>query len=389
MNKSRRAVFPLLLTGLLAITTNGPGQETTARSNRRNIGLVFEKLRAGKSVTVAWLGTSVTAGAGASDPARTSWRAQVMNWLREQYPGATLTEINAGVPGTGVAYGAMRLRRDVIGFKPDLVFIEFASADQDAPDRTIRESLEGIVRQIWLQPQAPEIALLYFPRGDNRTHRNLYETVGEYYRLPAVDLGIAAAQHIEKEEITPEKFWKDVMHPYDAGQRAYAQAIIRFLESQAPQRPSLLMRQLPVFLEQEALTYGEIKPFAEFKFSRDWKMETSSDPLLPGKLLAGSHPGREFECIFDGSAVGISFRAAPDGGVIECLIDDKPAPAPLGRVDCYAKSAQLKTAIIVSGLENREHTLKIRISADKNPASSGHHIRLGTLLSGGQRPERL
>jgi hypothetical protein len=51
---------------------------------RRNIGAFFEKCRAGKPVTVAYLGGSIMAGAGASDPNKTSYRAIVTDWLRQE-----------------------------------------------------------------------------------------------------------------------------------------------------------------------------------------------------------------------------------------------------------------------------------------------------------------
>src|SRR5438128_9003460 len=99
---------------------------STGEQTRRNIGVFFDKLRAGKPVTVAYLGGSITSGAGASDLAKTSYRALVTQWLRNRYPPARINEINAAVGGTGSIYGSLRVRRDVIAYKPDLVFIEFA-----------------------------------------------------------------------------------------------------------------------------------------------------------------------------------------------------------------------------------------------------------------------
>ena len=74
--------------------------------------------------------------------------------------------------------------------------------------------------------------------------------------------------------------------------------------------------------------------------------------------------------------------------MIECLIDGKPAPAPLGKVDGYSSSPQL-SARIISGLAPGEHRLTVRVLGEKNVKSSGNHVRLGYLIVGGQRPERL
>ncbi|HZS09740.1 MAG TPA: SGNH/GDSL hydrolase family protein [Blastocatellia bacterium] len=385
---SRIALSAFLIPLVLAHSSAGQ-QRTQQPPPRRNIGLFFDKLRAGKAVSVAYLGGSITAGAGASDPARTSYRALVTGWLREQYPQAAITEVNAAVGGTGSAYGAMRVRRDVIAQKPDLVFIEFAVNDWNETEKTVRESLEGIIRQLLLHPQPPEIVLIYATRANREARVEWHEAVAEYYSLPSINLEPSTSRLIEKEELSPEAFWKDGVHPVDLGHKHYADVIIRFLEAQSKMKPSLLPRSLPMFLEQDALTYGEIRPFAEFISGPHWKSEAVSNPVLPSKLLSSDKPGAEFETTFEGSAVGIVYRMGPDCGVIECLIDGKPAPAPLGKVDCYHTSHHVATRIITSGLDSGLHKLTVRITGEKNPKSGGHHVRLAHLLVGGQRPERL
>jgi sialidase-1 len=365
------------------------GSPETQSAPRRNIASFFDKLRAGKAVTVAYLGGSITAGSGASDPARSSWRALTTQWLRERFPQSTINEINAAVGGTGSAYGAMRVRRDVIAHKPDLVFIEFAINDWNETEKSVRESLEGVIRQLLLQPQPPEIVMIYATRASQNTRIAWHEAVADYYHLPAINLEPGTQKFIEREEITPETFWKDGVHPLDPGHKCYAGIITAFLAEQEKLKASMTTVPLPAFLEQDALTYGEIKPFAEFKPGANWRTETSGDGRLPAKLLISDKPGAEFETTFEGSAVGIMYKAGPDGGIIECLIDGKPAPAPLNRIDTYHKSPHIQTRIITSGLDSSLHKLTIKVISEKNPKSSGHHIRLGSLLVGGQRPERL
>ena len=95
------------------------------------------------------------------------------------------------------------------------------------------------------------------------------------------------------------------------------------------------------------------------------------------------------ELYFEGSVLGLSYRVGPDGGMFECLIDGKPAPAPLNKLDCYDATSHIQTRLIPGGLGMNEHKLTIRVLSEKNPKSSGNAIRLGSLLVGGQRPERL
>src|SRR5262249_10659417 len=74
---------------------------------RRNVGAFFEKLRAGAPVTIAYMGGPVTAGAGASVPEKTSFRALVTEWLRKHYPKSEITELNAAINNTGVSGGSL------------------------------------------------------------------------------------------------------------------------------------------------------------------------------------------------------------------------------------------------------------------------------------------
>src|SRR5947208_2141918 len=62
-----------------------PSQQITTSTPkpRRNIGRFFDKLRAGRPVTVAYIGGAVTSGLGASNSEKTSCRALVTAWLRQ------------------------------------------------------------------------------------------------------------------------------------------------------------------------------------------------------------------------------------------------------------------------------------------------------------------
>ncbi|MEK7831474.1 MAG: hypothetical protein AAB401_10345, partial [Acidobacteriota bacterium] len=59
---------------------------TSAASSRRNIARVFDKLRRGGAVTVAYIGGSITLGTGAGNPEKSSYRALVSGWLRPRFP---------------------------------------------------------------------------------------------------------------------------------------------------------------------------------------------------------------------------------------------------------------------------------------------------------------
>lgn len=360
---------------------------STGQATRRNIGAFFDKLRAGKPVTVAYFGGSITAGAGASDANKTSYRALVTNWLRRQYPQAQITELNAGASGTGSAYASIRARRDVITNKPDLVFFELTPSDANHSEDAVKRSLEGVIRQFLNGPQPPEIVMLY-PATPTRDARiEWHETIAQYYGIPAINL-----QDLMQTASGPAAksvFGKDGICPLDEGHKLYAGFITAFLAEQAKLKPSPLAKVFPPALVSDEMTYGEMKPFAEVKHGVEWRTEPINDRALPAALLISDKAGAQLEITFEGTAVGFSYRLGPDGGMLECLIDGKPAPAPLAQVDCYKGNAHIGTQIIAGGLSSGEHKLTLRVIGEKNAKSAGHHVRLGYLLVGGLRQDRL
>jgi sialidase-1 len=375
----------------ISATQNSASQDagTFRTAGRRNVGRVLDKLRLGKAVTVAYLGGSITAGAGASDAGKTSYRALVTDWMRTRYPRARISEINASVPNTGSLYAAMRARRDVIAHKPDLVFVEFAVYDASEREDVAKRSLEGIVRQLLTVSQPPEVIFLYATNPARSGRGDWHDVVASYYRLPAIDLQSRVWSQINGGQMSASTFWTGGINTSDEGHRRYAGLIEEFLSEQEKQTSAEIFKTVPPPLISDELTYGELIPVAQLKHDATWRNEPQTDRVLPSFLLTGDKPGIQFETIFEGTIVGLAYKMGPDAGIIECMVDGKPAQAPLDRIDAWDTSSHIGTRIIAGGLGPGEHRLTIKVSAEKNAKSTGAAIRLGYLIVGGQRPERL
>lgn len=363
---------------------------STQKLPPRNIGIFFNKMRAGKAVTVAYLGGSLTA----ADSNKTAFRTQVTNWLRQNFKDAQINELNAGVAGTGVSYGVMRVRRDVIAYKPDLVFIEFAVPEgNDAPEAEegVKKALEGMLRQMLIVPSPPQIVVLHTTNPKRVARIEWFDAIAAHYQVPTLNLQAEVWKQIEAGTLKANLLWPNPtgLFTSDEGHKAYANLITTFLEEQAKLAPSPLLKVLPNPLVSDEMNYGELKAIAEFKHDPAWRNEANNDRALPSQLLSSDRANAQVDIYFEGSVVGLSYRVGPDGGTFECLIDGKPAPAPLNRIDAYDTTAHIQTRLIPGGLGMNEHKLTIRVLGEKNPKSSGNAVRLGSLLVGGQRPERL
>jgi acyl-CoA thioesterase I len=106
-------------------------------------------MRAGKALVIVAIGSSSTAGVGASDPAH-AYPALLAEELRHRWPQLTLTAINKGVGGEMASQMLARFERDVLPYHPQLVIWQtgsnqaLRSRDIDGYADTIREGISRL-----------------------------------------------------------------------------------------------------------------------------------------------------------------------------------------------------------------------------------------------------
>jgi lysophospholipase L1-like esterase len=121
----------------------------------------------GRAVTIMALGSSSTAGAGASDPAA-SYPARLEAELRTRFPGVPITVVNRGVNGEEAADMLERFDRTVSDDKPDVVLWQLGtnSVLRGHPIGVVDQFLtEGLIRMkalgadvVLIDPQfAPQV----------------------------------------------------------------------------------------------------------------------------------------------------------------------------------------------------------------------------------------
>jgi acyl-CoA thioesterase I len=87
---------------------------------------VAQKLNSGEPITVVAIGSSSTAGAGASSPAKT-YPSQLAVELKKQFPNNSIIVLNRGANGEEVADMLKRFDKAVMAAKPDLVLWQFGT----------------------------------------------------------------------------------------------------------------------------------------------------------------------------------------------------------------------------------------------------------------------
>lgn len=373
-----------------------PARELSARGGLPNF---FAKIKTGKLIRVAFLGGSITrAGNG--------YRDQLMSWFRNQYPANHFEEIMAAVSGTGSDFGACRVKQHVIDHQPDLVFVEFAVNDNRMLMQFVRETMEGIVRQIWKANTATDICFIYTFSAENLpllqkgvfpASVSAMEAVASHYNIPSIHMGLAVVDEIGKGKllISGKKedqsaiplFSVDGVHPLpETGHTIYTRVLTTNL---------LLMKEkavaakhvMPPALEKQNWSKAGMIQLAEHglrarsssKSLRDsvtlslskgafrgpWQLTDSVTKhreyyeLLP-QVYATASADASLTVKFRGTRFGLADIMGPGTAAVEITID-KQAPKVISRFDAFCTYYRLNY-FILSGLPEGKHVATIRLS---------------------------
>lgn len=296
----------------------------------------FAKLKASKPVTIAYIGGSITQGAQC-------YRPQSAKAIAAMFPHVKITWLNAGVSGTGTDLAACRIGEQVLQYRPDLVFVEFAVNGAYMP------GMEGIVRQIIKHNPSADICFIYtlstgqtITYQENRIPQNIQglEKIADYYQLPSVHMGMEAAQ-LEKEN---KLIWKgnadtaqgrtvfsnDGIHPLQAGGNIYAAAILRAFQKMK----SLAAKQnhaLPAPMIADNWEDGTMAdPLTIARFDDNWnKLNIQEHPKLKAfknwfpYVMSSGKPGASFTFHFSGTAFGFFNIGGPEVGQLSVAVDGK------------------------------------------------------------------
>jgi lysophospholipase L1-like esterase len=347
----------------------------------------FGKLEAGKAVTVAYLGGSITAQNG--------WRVQSQQWLEEQYPQATIKGIHAAIGGTGSDLGVFRVEKDALVHKPDLLFVEFAVNDLGTNPENLIKAMEGIVRKTWKANPETDICFVYtmtfresqaLAAGQMHRAASVMEAIADHYGIPSIHMGYQAAL-LEKEGklvmksddgttklsldkpietasavTAPIIFSKDGVHPHpDTGHVLYTQALIRSLNQikdktgvnphslVTPMRADNLesARQYPIDAKYLSGPYTDLRKAGETKFAKEMPQLFRMDP------------GATLSFKFKGTGVGIYDLLAYDGSEVEITIDGETKKQT--RMDGHSTTQRPSRLGISFNLEDKTHEVTVRV----------------------------
>ncbi|MPT24424.1 MAG: SGNH/GDSL hydrolase family protein [Starkeya sp.] len=219
-----------------------PTSKTLAKLNAP-LARTAAALRAGDKVVIVAIGSSSTAGAGASSQ-EASYPARLQAMLRERFPAADITVLNRGVNGQDAPEMLARFDADVAALKPTLVIWQsgvnalfreggLASADDLLHDAIARVKAIG-ADLVLVDPQ-------YAPRvladDDSGPMVRLIDQVGAEEGVAVYHRFALMRDWHEKASMGFDSFlWKDKFHMNDWGYNCFARdlgrAVVANVESQ-------------------------------------------------------------------------------------------------------------------------------------------------------------
>lgn len=205
-----------------------------SKGNNHRLKAAIEKAERGEGVTIAYIGGSITQGAGAKPIHTQSYAYQSYLKFREMFGkdgGKNVHFVKAGVGGTPSELGMIRYERDILRdgkVEPDVVIVEFAV--NDAGDETKGICYESLCLKILASENKPAVILLFSVFENDWNLQDRLSPVGRHYDLPMVSVKDAVVDQFSftKEEgniITKRQFFYDIYHPTNDGHTVMADCL--------------------------------------------------------------------------------------------------------------------------------------------------------------------
>ena len=198
--------------------------------NTYRLRAAIEKAKAGKEVTIAYIGGSITQGAGATPIHTECYAYKSFQLFQKRFSvQKNVKLIKAGVGGTPSELGMIRFDRDVLreGERPDIVVIEFAVNDEG--DETKGVCYESLVRKVLKLSWKPAVVLLFSVFANDWNLQERLSPVGKKYDLPMVSILDAVTPQFslqgEEHVISKNRFFYDMFHPSNIGHTIMADCL--------------------------------------------------------------------------------------------------------------------------------------------------------------------
>ena len=352
--------------------------------NNHRLKSVIERAKAGEEVTIAFIGGSITQGAGAK-PINTmcyAYRAyDSFCKLFSSCEGKNVHYVKAGVGGTSSELGMIRYERDVLmdgAITPDLIFIEYAVNDEG--DETKGVCFESLVKKVLMAPNQPAVVLNFAVFMNDFNLQERLKPIGERYQLPMVSVKDAVSPQFEDSNvITKRQFFYDIFHPTNDGHHIMADCItylFEHVEKEEMAERDINLEVEPVygtqFAQVQRIDRSNVDQFVQIKQNGFDAVDTEIQSVERNMDLDGS-PEFEDNWKHDGAILDASFCMRLTCKNLLIVMKDSGDSA-FGKADVFVDGVFAKTLdplvvgwnhstalILIDEKEAAEHEIVIRM----------------------------
>ncbi|WP_156926715.1 SGNH/GDSL hydrolase family protein [Cohnella panacarvi] len=367
-----------------------------SQGNNKRLKAAIEKAKRGEEVTIAYIGGSITQGAGAK-PIHTNCYAyrSYERFKRSFEPagGGNVRFVKAGVGGTPSELGIVRYDRDITrdgAVSPDIVVVEFAVNDEG--DETKGNCFESLVLNILTSPNHPAVILLFSVFINDWNLQDRLSQVGRHYGLPMVSVKDAVAEQFrltkaEGNVISKRQFFYDIYHPTNAGHTVMADCLDRLFaaadqaeadaEDISIDKPPIIGNDFVGMRLLDRSNYNGVAEIAEGGFTEtDSELQNAEmddhpygTPQFPYNWMRTASSGNaSFKLTLACRCLILVFKDSGNGdfGKAEVIVDGKPVlvadPHLINWTHCNA-------VLLVRGEETKVREAEIRMAAGEENKS--------------------
>ncbi len=258
--------------------------------NNVRLKKAIDKARRGEDTTVAFIGGSITQGAGAIPINTECYAYKAFKGFCDlagcKYDG-NVHYVKAGVGGTPSELGMLRYERDVCddgNITPDVVIVEFAVNDEG--DETKGECFEALTRKILNSKGAPAVILLFAVFSNDWNLQERLKPVGYTLDLPMVSTFDSVVPQFNKKGdekvVSKNQYFYDCYHPTNTGHTIMADGLINLFK---------VTDNSPY--DNKDIDVDNIKPFFDKEFETVILLDKNN--ILDAKIDAGDFTDTDTE----------------------------------------------------------------------------------------------
>lgn len=190
--------------------------------NMGNTERLVKKLEAaenGESLTLGYIGGSITEGKNYSNP--------FTSYVRNTFAKGSFKEVNIGMSGTSSVVGLVRAEKGLVAQNPDIVVIEFSVNDHE--DISYKKSFESLIRKFLEMPNEPAVIVLITRSKGGFSSQTQMEAAGKNFDVPVISMNNSMTKAFNSGFLKPDDYYTDEYHPHEKGGQLIADTMAYYL----------------------------------------------------------------------------------------------------------------------------------------------------------------